>query len=359
MRLCFFNSYTLWGGGEKWHFTAAEYMAKLGHEVYVMCHPKGALFQRVENHPNMTPIEITVTKHSYWNPVFQMGLHLKLRTLKLDTIVFNAPRDVRSAALASRIAGIRNVIYRNGMPIPIPQKRSMIWSFQKGLTQIVCISKENRRVLQQETPLLSRGHEIEIIPNAFDFDKVPEAKTNQNVAKEVITLSNTGRLTDQKGQDLLFEACALLKQKGYQFKLLMAGDGELENKLKLLAKKLNLVQEIIFLGFQKNVYEALYQSDIFAFSSLWEGTASSILEAQAIALPVVCFDISSMPEMVSHENNGLLAKAKDSESFAQQLERLINSPELRRELGESGRKNVQEKFNVEKIYARWEKVLTS
>lgn len=358
MKFGFFNSYTLWGGGEKWHFTAAEYIANQGHEVFVLCHPEGALFQRVQLHPKMTPVEVIVTKHSYWNPFFQAQLHLTLRSLNLDAIVFNAPRDVRSAALASRLAGIPKVIYRNGMPIPIPQKRSMIWAFQKGLTQIVCISKENRRVLQEETPLLSKGHDIEIITNAFDFNKVPAAKTDQNTPKELITLSNTGRLTDQKGQDLLFEACALLKQRGYKFKLLMAGDGELENELKSLARKLNLDKEVEFLGFQKDVYTTLYKSDIFAFTSLWEGTASSILEAQAIALPVVCFNMSSMPEMVFHEQTGLLAKAKDPQDFADQIERLIKSPELRKKLGNAGRKNVQENFNVEKIYARWAKILT-
>lgn len=359
MKFGFFNSYTLWGGGEKWHFTAAEYMANLGHEVFVLCHPEGALFQRVKNHPKMTPVEIVVTKHSYWNPFFQLNLHLKLRSLSLDAIVFNAPRDVRSAALTSRFAGIPKVIYRNGMPVPIPQKRSMIWAFQKGLTQIVCNSKENRRVLKEETPLLSRGHDIEIITSAFDFDKVPEAKTDQDTPKEVITFSNTGRLTDQKGQDLLFEACALLKTKGHKFKLLMAGDGELEDELKSLASKLNLNEEVEFLGFQKDIYSTLYRSDIFAFTSLWEGTASSILEAQAIALPVVCFDMSSMPEMVFHEQTGLLAKPKDPKDFADQLEKLINSPELRKKLGLAGRKNVQEKFNVEKIYARWAEVLSN
>jgi glycosyltransferase involved in cell wall biosynthesis len=359
MRFGFFNSYTLWGGGEKWHFTAAEYMANMGHEVFVLCHPDGELFQRINAHPKMTAIEIIITKHSYWNPFFQLELHLKLRSLNLDTLVFNAPRDVRSAALTSRFAGIPRVIYRNGMPFPIPQKRSMIWAFQKGLTQIVCISKENRRVLEKESPLLAKGHNIEIVTNAFDFTKVPEAKTDQDDPKEMTTLSNTGRLSEPKGQYLLFQSCYLLKKTGYKIKLLMAGDGELEEELKSLAASLDLKEEIEFLGFQKDIYETLYRSDIFAFTSIWEGTASSILEAQAIALPVVCFDISSMPEMVAHEETGLLAKAKDAEDFAFQLERLINSPDLRKSLGEAGRKNVKERFNVEDIYARWEAILTN
>lgn len=359
MRLGFFNSYTLWGGGEKWHLTAAEYMANLGHEVFVFCHPEGALAERVRKHPGMQVVDVIVTKHSYWNPFFQLNLHLKLRSLNLDSVVFNAPRDVRSAALTCRIAGIAKIIYRNGMPIPIPQKRSTIWAFQKGLTQIVCISKENRRVLQKQTPLLSKGHEIEIITNAFDFDKVPEAKTDQELPKDTITFSNTGRLTEQKGQNLLFEACALLKQRGHQFKLLMAGDGELESELKSLAKKLNLENQVDFLGFQANVYSTLYRSDIFAFTSLWEGTASSILEAQAIGLPVVCFNMSSMPEMVVHEKTGLLARPKDAKDFANQLEKLILNPKLRKELGLNGRQSVQENFNVEKIYDRWAQVLTN
>lgn len=359
MRMGFYNSYTIWGGGEKWHFSAAEFMAKKGHEVFVLCDPDGELSQRVRATSNLAPVDIKVNKHSYWNPFALLKTYSTLKKLKLDALIFNAPHDVRNVAFIARQLGIKKIIYRDGMPVPIPEKKSTILAFQKGLTHIVSISKENRRILQEKTPCLSAGHEIKILTNAFDFSLVPEKQPDQKTdqAPRPLTLVTTGRLSEQKGQIYLLEACALLKSRGHQFILNMIGDGELKEQMVQKVKELGLEDRVHFLGFQKNVYEHLLASDIFVFPSLWEGTASSIIEAQACGLPVVCFEISSMPEMVEHQVTGLLSRPKDSEDFALKIEELIISKELREKLGAQAKKNVIDNFNVEKIYNAWEEFI--
>lgn len=359
MRFGFFNSYTLWGGGEKWHFTAAEYMANLGHEVFVFCDPAGELYKRVQAHEKLTPIAIEITKHSYWNPLTQLSFYRSFKNLKLDSLVFNAPRDVRSAAVAARKAGVRNIIYRNGMPVPIAQKKSFIRAFQYGLTELITISQEGKDVLENISPKLSAGHHIQVIPNAFDFGKVP---TKQEVLpakreNDEVILVTTGRLSEQKGQHYLLSACKILKDENIKFRLWMVGNGELENELKAQAQALGLSEQVEFLGFQSDVYPFLYHADIFVFPSLWEGRASSIIEAMAVGLPVVCFDISSMGETVTHKKTGLLAKAKDATDFAAQTKILAQSQSLRQEYGQAGSAEIKQDYNVQDIYRRWQKVL--
>ncbi len=355
MRFAFFNSYTLWGGGEKWHFTAAEYMANLGHEVFVFCDPAGELYKRVQAHPKLTPVAITITKHSYWNPLTQWSFYRTFKKLHLDSLVFNAPRDVRSAAVMARRAGIRNVIYRNGMPIPIPQKKSFIRAFQAGLTALVSISKEGKELLETASPKLSAGHQIKVIPNAFDFEKLPKKNPTPPVPKQndEIILVSTGRLSEQKGQQYLLAACGELLRQGLRFRLWLVGAGELEQQLKQQTQELGLQQHVEFIGFQGDVYPYLHHADIFVFPSLWEGRASSIIEAMALGLPVVCFNMSSMGETVTHEQNGLLAAPLDHHDFAAQIATLMREPQLRRQYGDNGRATIEKDFNVSEIYARW------
>lgn len=65
-----------------------------------------------------------------------------------------------------------------------------------------------------------------------------------------------------------------------------------------------------------------------------------------------------MPEMVIHEETGLLANPKDARDFAKQIKRLINDPALRKKLGEQARQRSLEQFNAQTVYSKWEKVLT-
>lgn len=356
MKIALFNSYPIWGGGEKWHFNMAKYASEQNHEVYVICHPKGELAKRIkEQLPKVTVIPFTLTKNTYWNPFKQFELRTIFKKINVHSVIFNGQIDVRAAAVVARRAGVKNVIYRNGMPAATPQKKSYIKAFQEGLTDIVTLSIESKDILDQQCPLLTKDHQIKIFPNSIDLKSIRPKSASLPAPKKdgEIILCMTGRLTPQKGYPYLLESIKILKERNLNFRMWIVGDGENKEELLEKAKALNILDKLEFLGFQDNVFEFLQHADIFTFSSQWEGLASSIIEAMAVKLPVVAYQVSSMPEAIINNQTGFLVKNQDTLAFANAVEKLINDTSLRQSFGEKGYEEVLSKYEREANFSKW------
>lgn len=361
MNIAFFNRYAMWGGGEKWHSTMADLMAEKGHNVYIFCAEGGEIYKRAVNNPKITLIPTVITKHSYWNPITQFKFYRAFKKLNLDAIVFNDIVDVRAVAGVARKAGAKNIVYRNGMPIVKPLKSSYLKAFDHGITKIVTLSEDSKEMMIKNVHVKNLQDKMSVITNAFDFEKLPSKTEESPIEKkegEVILVS-TGRLTEQKGQSYLIMAAHSLKEKGLNFKVWLIGEGELEEELKTLARGLDVEDKVEFLGFKKDVYPYLYHADIFAFPSLWEGLSNSIIEAQAIGLPSVCFNMSSMKELVHDGVNGYLARPKDEIDFANKLAHLIINEEMREQYGKKAQEIIKNDYNRAAIFEKWENLLAS
>jgi glycosyltransferase involved in cell wall biosynthesis len=115
---------------------------------------------------------------------------------------------------------------------------------------------------------------------------------------------SVGRLTYLKAHDLLLQSFAKLRAKEKNAHLVLVGDGELEHDLKVLAAKLDVAANVHFIGAQANPYRFVARSDIFVFTSLYEGFPNAVLEALAVGTPVVSVDCRSGPrEILSPKTN--------------------------------------------------------
>lgn len=141
-----------------------------------------------------------------------------------------------------------------------------------------------------------KDKEFNILKNAIDTDKfVYSAELRDKKRSELnigdnIVIGNIGRLHEQKNQSFLIDIFKILKEKNENMKLLIIGKGPLENKLKEQVKKLDLENDVIFLGNRSDVNELYQAMDLFIFPSLFEGLGIVAIEAQASALPVLCSD---------------------------------------------------------------------
>lgn len=365
--IAFFNSYPIWGGGEKWHYTAAIFCLEQGHQVVAIVDPRGPLAQRFTRYyPEVKLVPFTWYKYSYFNPWQLLSLYRNFRRFRVESVVFNSPRDVRVGALVAKAAGVSIRIYRSGMPVPIPLKRSYRRAFCDGLTAIVPISQEIKRMINETSPILVAQRPIrEVIANAVnlaDFQQLlPQGKWVYQPQEMEIVLGNAARLGPQKGQEMLLEVVGrlLALKLPVKVKLLMAGDGELAGGLKQRAQELGISENVIFLGMIEDMHTFYPAIDIFLFSSLWEGTASALVEAMAYRKPIVCFNISSMPEMVKDGENGFLISPTNLDEFTAKVVDLILSPSLRQQMGDRGYQRVEQHFNMEVNYRRWLSLLTS
>jgi glycosyltransferase involved in cell wall biosynthesis len=162
-----------------------------------------------------------------------------------------------------------------------------------------------------------------------------------------------GRLVEKKGHATLLQACALLRDQGVGFRLRLAGEGPEWARLQRLVHQLDLDERVSFLGpLTESETTAEYdRADIFALACREldngdrDGIPNVILEAMAHSLPVVSTDGGSVGEAVVDGEAGLVVPQGDVEALASALRRLVDSRNLRHELGQGGRRQIERFFD--------------
>ena len=160
-----------------------------------------------------------------------------------------------------------------------------------------------------------------------------------------------GRLIKTKHQDKLIEMFARVSPPDW--KLVIVGYDHLKQqhmeRLKNLAKELNVEQRVIFTGKQNNTEDYYLKSSIFAFTSSSEGFPNVIGEAMSAGLPIVAFDCVAGPsEMIINGHNGFLIPLFDYDLFQNKLLQLMQDKDLREDFGANARESIK-RFSGEKI----------
>ena len=206
---------------------------------------------------------------------------------------------------------------------------------------------------------------ISVIPNGIDltlFDQEPVSEISRlyNLPPGKVTILFAGRMERRKGIHLCGAIAEIvLRRRDVNF--LLAGEdlfGYVRQTLLPSLQKKELLGSFHYLGklnFQQ-LRACARAVDIYLLPSLWENCPYSCLEAMAAARAVVCSDQGGMPELIQHGTNGLLAETGSPESFAAQLETLIDDEPLRRALGNAARSTVEQTHNDMRIASLTEDV---
>lgn len=160
-------------------------------------------------------------------------------------------------------------------------------------------------------------------------------RRNLGIEKEDFVLISVGELSVRKNHQVLIKAMA--KLKNHRIKLLICGEGKLEQELKELSVVNGINDSIMFLGFRKDVPQVLYAADVFVFPSLWEGLGLAGLEALYAELPVIGSNRQGIKDYVIPDKNGYLFEPKDENELSIIIDRLFWDEDLRGRLSENGR----------------------
>jgi glycosyltransferase involved in cell wall biosynthesis len=290
------------------------------------------------------------------NPLKLLLLFFFFKSKKVDTIIMNLPADLKSAGIAAKLAGVKNIIYRRGMPHPLRNTRLNRFLFQKILTKVIVNSEEIGRSMTLGNEEWFPKEKLVLIYNGLNLQQAFN-RTNKiyNKKNNEFVIGNAGRLTSQKGQKYLIELADILKQKGINFKILIAGEGELKTSLQELIQKNHLTDQVELLGHVNDMSSFMNSIDLFVFPSLFEGTANTLIEALFYEKPIIAFNVSSNPEIIQHGVNGYLAEAFNIENLTQLVLELMDSPAKREEFVTNGLRVVHEKFDNQKILQLIEK----
>lgn len=167
-------------------------------------------------------------------------------------------------------------------------------------------------------------------------------------------LLSVGRLVTKKGFADLLAACALLKTAGHDFRCLILGEGPLQAELATQITALELTAQVQLLGActQSALVPLLQQADIFVLTPCVtddgdrDGVPNVLVEAMACGLPVVSTTVGGIPELVTHQVDGLLAAPHDVPAIAELLLTLLADATLRQRLGAAAHKTVTEHFDL-------------
>ncbi|TAE00431.1 MAG: glycosyltransferase family 1 protein [Bacteroidetes bacterium] len=211
-------------------------------------------------------------------------------------------------------------IYGHEVALPLEDLifRKFLYIAKFTVDSFIAVSKscEQKLVSRANIPL----SKIIVLNNFVDLRRFDSVKRNKT---KIFTISYVGRLSKVKGCEFLIRALPFLN---FPYKVLIAGSGELFEKLESLAKDLNVYQNIEFLGFVKETEKIYENSDIYVMPSLSEASPMSFCEAQAYGIPVLGSDVASINEFIVHQKNGFLFKVKDSKLLAEQITHLYNNP---------------------------------
>ena len=158
-----------------------------------------------------------------------------------------------------------------------------------------------------------------------------------------------GRVVEQKGLVVLFEAMRRLLGDHPGLSLTVVGDGPHREDLARRAAALGLGDHVEFVGAtsQAEVVEILAKADLFVLPSYAEGVPVVAMEALGSGVPVVASFVGGMPELVEDGHTGFLVRPGDPEQLADRIGRLVADPGLRTRLGANGRAKVAAEFDAE------------
>lgn len=303
------------------------------------------------------------------------------RELSIDLVHLNTSLLI-PAGTAARRAGIKVVwhirepLYRGWFGV---RRHFVRKAIIKNSDAIVAISREDASRLGSD---LSK---VQVIYNYVDFAKFDfrisgaDIRRELNIPEDRVVICNLGGVIHSKGPHIYLKAALEVWKKCPNVVFVLVGyppehSPGLTRRLKswigipdatqavnrLLASNPEL-ERVIFTGVRKDIPAILAASDVLVWSATVPHFARPIIEAGAMQKPVVAADFPNSREIVEVGVTGLLYDARDASELAAQLERLVTSPELRKDMGMEGYRKASQLFNAElnarKIYQIYDQLL--
>lgn len=219
---------------------------------------------------------------------------------------------------ADRIIAVADAAKDNLTDTGVDEKRIVV--IQNGVEPLKKISEEEKKVL----------------------------RSNYNVSEGEFLIGIAARLNEVKGHVYLLEALKILKEEGFRLKLLIAGTGDYEDAIREKARELDVVHDVIMAGFVSDVTGIMNILDANMNASFGtEATSLALLEGMSLGVPAIVSDFGGNPGVVTHGENGLIFRTKDSSDLADKLRMYLSDEALRQKLTENSHRIFDEKFRAE------------
>ena len=217
---------------------------------------------------------------------------------------------------------------------------------------VVTVSEYNRRHLAALAGEALAGKILRLY-NGIDLTRF---RPDPAIEREASLILAVGRLVEKKGLHHLVHACRLLADWKRSFRCLIVGDGPERPSLSERIGALGLNDRVMLMGAhtQEWLLETLKRATVLVLPSVVsatgdrDGLPTVLLEALGVGLPAISTAVAGIPEIIDHEETGLLVPPADPERLARALQELLTRPALRQRLGRQGRSKAENAFDIRK-----------
>lgn len=191
---------------------------------------------------------------------------------------------------------------------------------------------------------IHRGVDSREFYPCLNRDKI---RKDMQIAENMAIILFIGRLIEMKGIQYLINAFVEILPDYPNLKLLLVGDGDHKKILENYSTK--MTSNIIFAGFQENVFKYMCIADFFILPSLCEGCPNVVLEAMSCGKPVIATQVGAVPEIIENNISGLIVKPQDVKELKTAIIKLLSDPEFANFLGTNGRMRITNSFTWDQI----------
>ncbi len=344
----------VWRGGQDQLLTLLRGLLPRGHRVHLICQPDTLLEERAREAGATVH---TVPIRSEIGPVAFFSILRVLARVRPEILAFNTPRPILLGNLASRIIAVKARIIFRRVNFPLRKNFVTRLKYNWGIDCIVTVSESIRQQLLIDGVSSNR---IRTIYEGMDLSpfSLREAPALRKSGEPTV-IGTVAHFSHEKGLQYLIEAASLIPDVHSRMRFVLVGDGQCRKNLEDQVRSCGLEECFHFAGFQKFPAPYLSSFDLFVLPSLSEGLSSSILSAMAASLPVIATNVGGIPELILHEENGLLVPPADAVALAQAIQRLSNNPAEAFNMGRRGRQRAESQFSLQRMIHQVESLCSS
>ena len=331
-----------WRGGEQQAIYLFEELDALGIKQHILCSSgsKVKAYCKERNYPHSTQKKSSSVSLS-------CGKAVKNACAKHGANIVHV-HDAHAhtfAVLAATFFGNKvPIVVSRRVDFPVSKSPLSKWKYNHRMVKrIVCVSDCIRQIT---APAIKRKEMLTTVHSGIDLGRFTHENTGKlradfGIGSDTLIIGNVAALAPHKDYRTFIRTAAALKQKGVNAKYLIVGEGDERRMIEREIQEMGLSNDVIMGGFRGDVPEILPEFDVFLITSETEGLGTSILDAMACKVPVVAAKAGGIPEIVLHEQTGLLAEVKDHDGLAKQVLRVVNDEQLKSQLVAGATKHLQ------------------
>jgi glycosyltransferase involved in cell wall biosynthesis len=338
-----------WRGGQNQALLTVLGLRVLGHRTLLVCHPEGELRRRAMEGGDV--LSIAPRHEMDFSAAWQLSR--VIRHERPDVVHAHDPHGVAMTSVAlsmSRLSPCPVFVASRRVDFRLRRNAFSRWKYRQ-VDAFLCASEAIRRMLigdgidARRLRTVHEGIDIEHVDAAQPAD----LRAEYWLPRDAPIVGNIAALVPHKGQRHLIEAARLVVQRIPDARFVIVGEGELRSALQQLVERHHLEKHILLTGLRPDPLSVLKGFDLFVMSSVTEGLGTSLLDAMACHRAIVATRAGGIPEVVVHEETGLLVPVRDEAALADGIVRLLGDSEMRDAFGRAGRIRVVQRFSADRM----------